>query len=378
MLKKIIKKIYTKAVNMMSKKTKKHIVVFESDDWGAIRVPNKETLDEFKQKFPNLNLNNYQLLDSLETEEDLNNLSNTLTSVKDKNGKPACFTINFVTENPNFKQIKENNFTKFVGEKVTETYNFYETNSSNIINKFLTGEKNGVFDIQLHAKEHINSAMWLKNASTIDYCKWAFEHNMVGVDYGKYNNLDVFNATNTNINIEEYISQACENFTQIFNKKPQSFIASCYIQNKKVENALNEEGIKFIQSTIKPNVSRKNGKLSFKLVYLGQKNKNGQIFTTRNVMFETSKDYLANKTPKQAAVNTLNDISKIFEQHLPAIICTHRVNFVSRIDPNNAKFGNKALSILLKMLTEKYPDIEFLSSYEFASRLSKGKKNGNY
>jgi len=375
-MKNFIKQMIMKFLRLIGFKTKRHIVVFESDDWGAIRIPDKQTLITFKHNFPDLSLNNYQSLDCLETDADIVNLSSTLSSFIDKNGNPACFTINYVTENPNFEKIKQNNLTEFVGELSTETYQ-KSLNSKNVISLLQNGESAKVFNIELHAKEHINSTQWLNCAKNIDYCKWAFEHYMIGVDSNKYNNLDVYNITNTNIKIEDNISTACNNFKNIFNKQPQSFVASCYISNKNVESALKRNNINFIQTMHTPSVCKRNAKLKPRLVFMGQRSKYNQIYTTRNVFFETSKDYLLNKTPEEAALKAFNEIKSIFKQKSPAVICSHRVNYVSSIDNENAKFGNEALSILLKLLTDNYNDIEFMSSTQLAHEIAKGKQNGN-
>ena len=55
--------------------TDRHIVVFESDDWGAIRVPSKDSLDRFKEVFPQRKLDHYQSFDGLERLSDVEGLS---------------------------------------------------------------------------------------------------------------------------------------------------------------------------------------------------------------------------------------------------------------------------------------------------------------
>ena len=47
----------------------------------------------------------------------------------------------------------------------------------------------------------------------------------------------------------------------------------------------------------------------------------------------------------------------------PAIISTHRINFVSQENPENGK-GLEKLEELLAKLVNKYPDIEFISKKE--------------
>jgi len=91
-------------------KTNRKIVVFESDDWGSIRMPNKETHSKLEKAAFSKRFTLYDKLDSLERREDLQSLLDIASEFKDFNNKPLIFKLNTVTQNPDFKKIKESNF----------------------------------------------------------------------------------------------------------------------------------------------------------------------------------------------------------------------------------------------------------------------------
>ena len=53
-----------------------------------------------------------------------------------------------------------------------------------------------------------------------------------------------------------------------------------------------------------------------------------------------------------------------FDNKKPAIINSHRFNYIGTINSKNAENNLKGLYRLLKQVKERYPDIEFVSSSE--------------
>ena len=46
----------------------------------------------------------------------------------------------------------------------------------------------------------------------------------------------------------------------------------------------------------------------------------------------------------------------------PAVVCTHRVNWTSRVDPGNREFSLRCLDGLLAIVARDWPDATFLTS----------------
>ena len=85
--------------------TNRKLVVFESDDWGSIRMPSRAVFDKLKEMGDNPEDDVFLSNDSLEDESDLKALFEVLSSVSDSKGNPPVFTMNFAMANPNFEKI---------------------------------------------------------------------------------------------------------------------------------------------------------------------------------------------------------------------------------------------------------------------------------
>jgi hypothetical protein len=62
-------------------------------------------------------------------------------------------------------------------------------------------------------------------------------------------------------------------------------------------------------------------------------------------------------------VNTaIRQIQTSFFWGKPAIISTHRLNYIGSIEKSNRSKNLKLLKTLLKEIVKRYPEVEFLSS----------------
>jgi hypothetical protein len=106
------------------------------------------------------------------------------------------------------------------------------------------------------------------------------------------------------------------------------------------------------------------GKTRMVYHYIGQKNRLGQIYLTRNCFFEPSQ-------PGRDWVDScLNDIRIAFRCRKPAVISSHRVNYIGALDPKNRESGLRQLSALLKSILQQWPDVEFMTSDELGQFIS--------
>jgi len=69
----------------------------------------------------------------------------------------------------------------------------------------------------------------------------------------------------------------------------------------------------------------------------------------------------------------LSEIEIAFRWQKPAIISSHRVNYIGSINPDNAKHGLKELNRLLLSITKKWPDIEFMTPTELGRLINLSK-----
>jgi hypothetical protein len=68
------KSIINNFINVFGWKTKRKIVVIESDDWGSIHMPSKDVFNSLLKAGIRVDKNPYNRYDSLASENDLTNL----------------------------------------------------------------------------------------------------------------------------------------------------------------------------------------------------------------------------------------------------------------------------------------------------------------
>ena len=120
-----LKKIIRNLSNIPGWRTKRHIIVIESDDWGSIRMSSKEAFRKLKQARIDVDKNHYNTNDALESNEDLEMLMEVLSKHKDSTGRNPVLTGVKIVANPNFDKIRESGFRKYYYEAYTETCKKY-------------------------------------------------------------------------------------------------------------------------------------------------------------------------------------------------------------------------------------------------------------
>lgn len=366
----ILKKLYKKflVATHKGKTTDKKIVVFESDDWGAERNFSKQNLDKLLKKYPNFAHNIYQKYDILETDEDVVNLKNVLESNKDKNGNPAIFTLNFAMKNIDYKNLDINNLDNL---KLISIKDYYKEskNSKNVL-KIVKENIGNCFSAQLHGREHINICKLKKEISSGDaLSKDALKLNIVGVNGSEYSGMDVLNTSDENSKI--MLTEAMQEFKNIFGKTSESFIAPCYTWKKSDEKVLSELGVKYMQGNFFQNKPNKNryGKIYHPF---GRKSKNKKLtYFYRNCNFEPSREINRKKTDEQILDNTMTEIRQAFKNKTPAVICSHRVNYVSGINKEVSEHNLQLLDALLKRIKTEFEDVEFMDTVSMCEEMSK-------
>ena len=91
-------------------RTDRHIIVFESDDWGSIRMSNKKDWDELLKIGYPVNKRPYERFDTLESSEDLLALFEVLSKHYDCRGNHPVITANMLMANPDFEKIKNSGY----------------------------------------------------------------------------------------------------------------------------------------------------------------------------------------------------------------------------------------------------------------------------
>ncbi len=336
------------------------MVIFESDDWGSFRIPNNEVYAALeskgiKLKFPGSD--QYNLYDNLESTSDLENLFEVLSSFKDVHGNTAKFTPLALVANPNFNKISNSGFSEYHYMNLQDSYNYYQ--KGDVLNLFKIGIKEGLFIPQFHGREHLNVAVWLRALNqNIGDSRVAFEHEVWGhinthprnIFYQAAFDLEYLDDVDSQ---KEIIQDGLTLFESTFGYRAQYFVPPNGPMNNALLPVLKNCGIDLVSSdTVQVEVLG-NGRTKKHFRYMGMKNKYAQTFIKRNCFFEPAgndKDWID---------SCLRDIELAFKNGKPAVISTHRVNYVGDRSLTNRVQGLKQLTALIQKMLIKWPNLEF-------------------
>ena len=356
--------------NLLGKRTNRKIVVIESDDWGGIRMPSKKAFDKLLSQGVRVDNCHFNRFDSLENESDLNALSEVLKSVKDKVGRPAVVTANYNIANPDFEKIENSNFEAYHFERFTETYKrFYP--SENILGLTNELKEEKVFYPQLHGREHLNPDLWLQLLRDgNEDLKKAFQVGSYGLSFNTSPSIRVpylasllYKNDSQKKNVETSIIEGASIFKYEFGYRSTSFIAPLYYWHADLESTMKQAGIEFLQGGDRQTqFDEKNKRIFHKL---GEKNKWGQTYLVRNVAFE-----LSGYNKETVLKSAMKEIEIAFTMRKPAVICSHRVNFMGGIVEENRKENLAYLKRLLEEIVRKWPEVEFMNSEELGRLMS--------
>lgn len=342
-------------------RTSRHIVVFESDDWGSIRMSDKKAWDELLSLGYAVDKRPFERYDTLESAEDLEALFNVLSKYKDCKGNHPIITANMLMANPDFEKIEKSGFQDYYFEPIAQTYKRY-FGEDKVINLMYQGMNEGIFMPQCHGREHFNVAQWIRGLQKGDEdLLTAFRYGMCGIapkSHPEQGNLlmkALFAETEEEQRkVDANVKESLQMFEQMWGFKSKSFIAPCYCWSESTEKTLADYGVGLIQASRKKKPAYCSRQ---KYYYTGKLNKNNQIYSVRNCIFDPA------TTSRETSLNELmKQIKSLFANHKIAIICTHRINYVSGLDERNRNHTLSLLDDFLKGLIEKYPDVEFLSS----------------
>lgn len=351
--------------------TKRKIVVIESDDWGSIRMPSLQVAKRLRKKGLNLGKGEsyrYNKYDTLASSSDLCALYETLSSFKDALGRNPVFTVVSLVANPDFDKIKTDDFSRYHCEPFTRTLERY--GQADAWPLWQEGKKLGLFCPEFHGREHLNVAAWLRALRRRDLntfaafregC-WGFENkHSHGLNYQSAFDLE----KTEDLKLQEFIIvEGLELFVKLHNRPARFFVPPNGPFNNNLERVAATKGIEYMSAAKIQREPLGEGKTHRRFHYLGQKNQHGQHYITRNTSFEPS-------APGQDWVSScLRDIDIAFRWHKPAVISSHRVNYVGGLDPKNRHHGIQQLKNLLAKIIQYWPEVEFMTSTELGDLIA--------
>jgi len=355
--------------HLLGKKTSRKIVVFESDDWGSFRFKSKAIRDHY---MPNPKPGQWMHYnDCFESYEDLQALENTLKSVTDQHGKPACFTFLMNPANPDFKKIKALNFEKYVYETFEQTL-AKRNDGRHILEWYNSALSHELIEVGFHGREHLNVASWMNALKQGDaMARDGVKHNVWG--QAKLIFKDKKLSYRSTFLIENHteledlkisIKEGLGIIRDVFERPATYFLPPDGPYDLSLNQSLVEHGVKYIGLSRlhqNPLDSKWYQKTPF---WLGKQTKEGLKVITRNVMFEPG-------SPQSSDwVNyAMQQITEAFKYKNPAVISTHRANYVSGLNPENRPRALRQLKGLLVKIKSTWPEVEFMTSSQLGKDL---------
>lgn len=370
--------LVTNLKNIPGAKTKRKLVVIYVDDYGSIRVKNKEAYENLLKAGLAVDKTRYGY-DTLCTTEDLQMLFEVLTSVKDCKGHHAVFTPLANIANPDFDKIRKTGFCQYYREPFMHTMERLGSAYDGAYDLWKQGITEGIFRPEYHGTEHVSvwklmKALREKHRSTMV----SFENDSVASPFFPdepriANATAVFDIVKASDNepLKDDIRVGLDMFERLLGYRATQFTPGAGIYSPSLHPCLGECGITSIHVNRSKAYPLGDGVYSKQFLYLGKRNDVGQYYIVRNCPFEPFAD---NRARNSSAVSVcLDNIDAAFRWHSPAMISTHRVNFAGAIESTHR---NQSLNDLRELLTEivkRWPDAEFVSGADMLNVLFKGK-----
>jgi hypothetical protein len=361
--------------NLRGWRTRRKLVVFQSDDWGSIRMPDRDTYAALLAAGIRVDRSPYDRLDCLETRADFDALMNVLAAHRDAHGRPPVFTFNTVMGNPDFDAIAGDGFERFHHEHLFDSYRRYRGES--LEECWREAMRSGLIRPQFHAREHLNSNLWMRDLQRdAPDVRIAFAH--------RYFSLRVAAGKGTQSRYRsaywadslEDLRVACETassgldmFAQTFGFKSLTSVACNYVLPAEVEACLLQGGVAGIQTQrgyLQPRPSRSQ-RPRIRHRFTGEANGHGQRYVVRNALFEPYMDSRDDWRDR-----TLRDIERAFRFGKPAVICSHRINYVAGMDAAHRDRSLRTLDTILAAIAVRWPEVEFIASDELVELISPG------
>lgn len=362
------------ASNLIGWSTKRKFLVIESDDWGAIRMSSNKDYRELNKKGVKASSEDeerYLKNDALASNDDLQALFETLYKFKDNTGNHSKFTAVSLPANPDFERIKKDDFQTYHYKSLPDILRDYPYHDRSF-ELWKEGMSSGLFIPQFHGREHLNVINWMKALQQGEKdTLTAFEHKVYGITPREPINHISYQAAFDFMDPAELeyqktvLEDGLDLFEKVFGQKASFFVPTNGPFNNILEESLCTKAIQYIGASKVQQMPVGYGKTKKVFHYIGQKNKFGQRYLTRNCFFEPSSNLKSNWVD-----SCLSEIEIAFKWNKPAVISSHRVNYIGWLNPANRDKGLKELSLLLSSVLNKWPDVEFISSDQLGEMIA--------
>ena len=145
--------------NIPGWKTKRKIVIFSVDDYGNVRLDSKQARKNLDQAGLKI-FSRFDVYDTLETYDDLEQLFGVLQSVKDQHHRSAVFTPYALPCNIDFDRMSKEGNRTYQYELLSKTFEKQELRQPKVYKStwklWQEGIEEKLLRPQFHGREHLN------------------------------------------------------------------------------------------------------------------------------------------------------------------------------------------------------------------------------
>lgn len=347
-------------------RTTSKIVVFESDDWGMDRMPSRQMYEELAAEGCIDTADPFNR-DGRERVEDLAMLYDVLGKFRDAAGRPPVLTANFVMANPDFETIERSGYRHYSWITIDDFAR--RPSQEPVVDKIKEGIDRGLMSPQYHGRDHFSAEAWLRALRGGDPVSLAgFRRGVVlaglacvpSSEYGEC--YDHSSRALPRAAIDAKTEAGIRIFEEVFGSRPMTSIAPFYLWSEAVEVSLFARGVRCMQAARnRPALDGQSGALVRRSGAFGGRTASGMVYLTRNCRFEPSQD------GDEAVGRCLEQIQSMFARGYPAVIDSHRVNYVGIVDPAMRDVNLALLRNLLGAILHGFPGVRFATSTELAA-----------
>jgi hypothetical protein len=321
------------------------IVVIHSDDWGRTGAASPDSIRELRALGLPVGDSPWDHY-GLETEEDVLALGGVLAEVRDRGGRPACATVNFIMANPDLRAMRDQGFRAFRWIPIKE--GFPEPWQDRLVPAYRQCIDMGVFYPGLHGFTHFNPAELLRAlAEDSRYGERARALATHDIPYLATLTPEFNFALVTRRGAENFISEeeqaewvalGARLFGETFGVAARTTCAPGYRANDTTFRVWRQAGIEAAQTVGDGPVARRDG----------------MLVLSRNVRFEPVLD---NEALEGRA---LQQARQAVARGVPIVVCSHSINYIER-HVHHAEASRFRLKQFLRSLLDVFPDLRFAS-----------------
>ena len=355
-----------------------HPVVFESDDWGLCGEGRNAQVysDLISIGYTDIVSEKLQPMykNTLESETDLENLCNSLVKYKDSLGRFPVITANMIMSNPDFDRIKMNKFSNYFVIPITKGFPSGWGDWSTVVRGWKKAIRRKVWVPEYHGFSHFNYRNWMRGLRNKDSRLLDFFDKRLVTSSDEFRVLSEYGVHLGDAwvfqSYKEQFSDICnglEIFNTLFRRYPRTTIPPNNVWNSSTYRAFSKANVRFIQSekeSTKSTIGVRNMDLSTI----------SDVITSLLLQFGPLRKHHRNVRLEYTAVDeseAVTSTEQLFKSSVPAIVDTHRVNYVSGVDASLPQKSLRRLESYLRAILED-DKIVFLTDNELFQICSTG------